>query len=80
MDQHSVRKTYKYKLLPTPEQERTLATVVWRCRELYNAGLQERKAVWEKRRVSVTFAMQSAQLPAIKAVSPEYCEINAQVL
>jgi putative transposase len=57
-----------------------LQTVVWRCRELYNAGLQERKAAWEKRRVSVSFAMQSAQLPAIKAVRPEYHEINAQVV
>src|SRR5215469_857294 len=82
MDQQraSVRKTYKYKLLPTPEQERTLAMVVWRCRELYNAGLQERKAAWEKCGVCVTFAMQSAQLPAIKEVRPEYREINAQVL
>jgi hypothetical protein len=26
MEQQSVRKTFKYKLLPTPEQERTLAT------------------------------------------------------
>jgi putative transposase len=76
----SVRKTFKYKLLPTPEQEQALATVVWRCRELYNAGLQERKAAWEQCGVSVSFAMQSAQLPAIKEVRPEYHEINAQVL
>jgi putative transposase len=80
MEQRCVRKTCKYQLLPTPEQARTLATVVWRCRELYNAGLQEHKAAWEKRGVSVTFAMQSAQLPAIKEVRPEYHEINAQVL
>jgi putative transposase len=80
MEHQSVRKTYKYKLLPTPEQQRTLETVVWRCRELYNAGLQERRAAWEQCRVSVTFAMQSAQLPAIKEVRPEYNDINAQVL
>jgi putative transposase len=80
MEQQRVRKTFKYRLLPTPEQERTLATVLWRCRELYNAGLQERKAAWEKCRVSVTFAMQSAQLPAIKEVRPEYRDIHAQVL
>ena len=53
----SVRKTFKYKLMPTPEQEQALATVVWRCRELSNAGLEERKAAWEKRGVTVTFAM-----------------------
>ncbi len=80
MEQQRVRKTFKYQLMPTPEQERTLATVVWRCRELYNAGLEERKAAWERCHLSVTFAMQSAQLPAIKEVRPEYNEINAQVL
>jgi putative transposase len=66
--------------MPTPEQERTLATVVWRCRELYNAGLQERTAAWERRRVCVRFATQSAQLTAIKVVRPEYRDIHAQVL
>ena len=33
------RKTYKYTLQPTAEQEATLAFVVRRCRELYNAAL-----------------------------------------
>jgi putative transposase len=80
MEPQSGRKTFKYKLMPTPEQERTLETVVWRCRELYNAGLEERKAAWQRCRVGVSFAMQSAQLPAIKQVRPEYREINAQVL
>jgi putative transposase len=80
MGQQSVRKTFKYKLMPTPEQEQALETVVWRCRELYNAGLEERKAAWEKCGVTVNFAMQSAQLPAIKEVRPEYRDINAQVL
>ena len=80
MEQPRVRKAYKYQLLPTPKQERTLATVVWRCRELYNAGLQARKAAWEQCRVCVSFAMQSAQLPAIKEVRPEYRDLNAQVL
>jgi putative transposase len=74
------RKTFKYKLLPTPKQKQALAAVLFRCRELYNAGLQERTAAWERCRISVTFAMQLAQLPAIKEVRPEYNEINAQVL
>src|SRR5215472_16333078 len=80
MEEQCVRTTFPYQLLPTPEQERTLATGVWRCRELYNAGLQERKAAWEKCRVCVSFTMQSAQLPAIKEVRPEYRDINTQVL
>ena len=82
MEHHTntIRKTFKYRLTPTPDQEQALETVLWRCRELYNAGLEERKAAWQKCGVSVNFAMQSAQLPGIKAVCPEYRDINAQVL
>ena len=39
MNEQTVRKTFKYKLMPTPEQERAMAFVVRRCRELYNAAL-----------------------------------------
>jgi putative transposase len=80
MDQQRVRKTFKYQLMPSPEQQRAMESVLWRCRELYNAGLEERKTAWEKCRVCVSFAMQSAQLPAIKEVRPEYRDLNAQVL
>jgi putative transposase len=77
---HTVRKAFKYKLTPSPAQAQVLEEVLWRCRELYNAGLEERKAAWEKCHVSVNFAMQSAQLPGIKGVRPEYRDINVQVL
>jgi putative transposase len=80
MNEQRVRKTFKYKLKPTPDQERALAFVVRRCRELYNAALQERREAWQKCGVTVTEAQQSAQLPAIKEVRPEYRDINAQVL
>jgi putative transposase len=76
----TVCKTFKYKLMPTPQRERALEHVLWRCRELYNAGLEERKTAWEKCHVSVKFTRQSAQLPEIKEVRPEYRDINAQVL
>jgi transposase len=75
-----IRKTFKYKRKPTAEQERALAFVVRRCRELYNAALEERKEAWEQCGVSVTVASQSAQLPAIKEVRPEYRDIHSQVL
>jgi putative transposase len=80
MNEQTVRKTYKYKLKPTSEQEQRMAFVLRRCRELYNAALQERKEAWQKCGVSVTVAQQSTQLPAIKEVRPEYRDINAQVL
>ncbi|HEX9414469.1 MAG TPA: transposase [Ktedonobacterales bacterium] len=80
MQQPTVRKTFKYKLQPTAEQEGTLAFVVRRCRELYNAGLQERRDAWQKCGVSITAGSQSAQLPEIKDVRPEYRDIHSQVL
>jgi transposase len=80
MEQQPLRRTFTYQLLPTPTQEQTVAAVVWRCRELYNASLEERKTAWEQCGVSVTFAMQSAQLPAIKEVSSDYPELNAQAV
>ncbi len=76
----TVRKTYQYKLKPTPEQELAMAFVVRRCRELYNAALQERKEAWEKCGVGVTEAQQSAQLPEVKEARPEYRDIHSQVL
>jgi putative transposase len=78
--QVTVRKTYKYKLQPTAEQKGTLAFVLRRCRELYNAGLQERREAWKKRGISITAAGQSAQLPEIMDVRPEYRDVHSQVL
>jgi len=80
MDEQTVSKTFKYKLKPTPEQERAMVFVVRHCRELYNAAVQERKEAWQKCGVNITVAQQSTQLPDIKEVRPEYREINAQVL
>jgi putative transposase len=68
-------------LLPTATQERPLAFVVRRWRELYNTALQERREAWQQCRVSITRASQRAQLPAIKAVRPEkYHDLHSQVL
>jgi transposase len=80
MVHQSVRKTYKYKLRPTPLQARTLETVLWHCRMLYNTALEERKTDWERYRVSVNYYQQKAELPDLKAACPEYAEVNAQVL
>jgi putative transposase len=80
MDEQTVRKTFKYKLNPTPEQEQALEFILRRCRELYNAALQERRDAWHKCGVSITVAGQSAQLPAVKDVRPDYRDIHSQVL
>jgi len=76
----TVRKTFKYKLMPTPDQERALDLVLWRCRTLYNTAVEERKTAWERRGVSVSYYQQKAELPDLKAACPDYAEVNAQVL
>jgi putative transposase len=80
MEPLTVRKSFKYKLQPTAEQEGRMAFVLRRCCELYNAALQERQDAWQKCAVSITAAGQSAQLPEIKDVRPEYQAIHSQVL
>jgi putative transposase len=80
METTVVHKTFKYKLSPTPQHVRTMAFVLRRCRELYNAALQERRDAWRKCHKSVTAARQSAELPAIKVVRPEYHDVHSQVL
>jgi putative transposase len=81
MDEPSaVRKTFQDQLQPAPEPERALAVVVRRGRELSTAAREERRDAWAKGGVSVSVAGQSAELPGVKAVRPEYRDIHSQVL
>jgi len=74
-----VRRAYQYRLYPTAAQAAGLDTVLWRCRELYNACLGERIEA-HKHGVSVNLYSQKRQLPGIKEVRPEYKLLNSQVL
>src|SRR5215469_15074057 len=76
----SVRKTYKEKLRPTPHQERQLEAVLWRCRTLYNAGLEHRITAWQRCHVSVSRYDQEAELKDIRAEMPELAAIHSHVL
>jgi len=68
----SVRITYRYRLVPTPQQEQTLETVQWRCRTLYNVALEQRKTWWQRGQgIGATYSQQKAELPALKAACPE---------
>jgi hypothetical protein len=46
MDEQTVHKIFKYRLKPTPEQERAMAFVLRPRRELYKAALEERREAW----------------------------------
>ncbi len=76
----TVRKTFKEKLRPTPAQEQALDAMLWRCRELYNAGLEQRKTAWERCHVSISRYEQEAELKDIRAEFPEYTAIHSHIL
>src|SRR3972149_4102086 len=75
-----LRKTYRFRLYPTAAQRDVLDGQLRLCCELYNAALQERRDAWRMARVSVRFAGQSAQLPAIKVDRPDVAGVYSQVL
>lgn len=62
---------YKYRLYPTKKQAVRLQEVLDRCRQLYNAALQERKDAYKMCGVSIGYNQQVAQLPDIKEIRPE---------
>src|SRR6516225_2377850 len=80
MEQQGIRKTFKFKLKPSPEQERVFDRTLMLCRHVYNAAIGERREAWRKCGVSVNYYQQKAELPGIKAEMPEYGEVHSQVL
>jgi putative transposase len=76
----TVRKTYQEKLRPTPQHERQLEAILWRCRTLYNTALEQRITLWKQRSVSVTRYQQEAELKTLRANLPEYAAIHSHVL
>jgi putative transposase len=80
MEQQCIRKSFKYKLKPTPDQEWLLDRTLTLCRHVYNAAVGERREAWRMRGITVTYYQQKAELPEIKAAMPEYSEVHSQVL
>jgi putative transposase len=76
----NVHRAYQYRLYPTPAQEAALTWTLDRCRELYNAGLEERRGAYRTGGILINSTIQQRQLPGVKNVRPEYKHIGSQVL
>jgi putative transposase len=74
------RKTFKYRLYPTAKQEQTLLFFLRRCHDLYNAGLEQRKAYYQMRHNSLSCYTQINELPDLKRAYPAYREVPSHVL
>ena len=74
-----MRKTFRYRIYPTKKQEKTLDATIEECRELYNAGLEERISAYKIAHKSISFYEQQNQLPAIKKELGTLQGIHSQV-
>src|SRR5260370_35757523 len=74
-----VRKTFKYRLYPTKQQQRLLEQQLEECRWLYNHLLAARRAAWEQRGESLRLYDQHGDLPALKAERPLRAGVRSQV-
>ncbi len=80
LEEPAARKSYRYALRPTPEQERALERTLLRSRHLDNAAVGERRAAWRKCGVSVSYPQHKAELPDIKEAPPEYGAVHRRVV
>lgn len=58
--------SYKYRVEPNKAQRAMLAEMLADFCDLYNAGLQQRCEAYQRRGVSITYKMQSAELRAVR--------------
>lgn len=75
-----IRKSYKFRIYPTRAQVKTLEMTLDLCRELYNAGLQERRDAWKLNKVNIFCFDQINQLPEIKKIREDLNSVYSNVL
>lgn len=66
----AMRKTFKYRLLPTAAQRTALRRALDACRWVYNQTLEARQAAWEERGESLSRYDTIRMIPAWKAEQP----------
>lgn len=74
-------KAYRFKIKrPSKTIVQNFEQTLELCRELYNAGLQERRDAWRIERKSINYFIQNKQLPDIKKFRPDIKFVYGQVL
>lgn len=73
-------KAYKFKLRPSPRIACTFERWLDVCRELYNAGLAERREAHKKCGISISYNDQARQLPEVKTLREDIAQVHSQVL
>src|SRR5690606_30167887 len=73
-------RTFKYRLYPTPVQERQMTYVLDVCRHWYNMCLAERKWAWELEQRNVTKAQQEKSGIAYRKAFPQAQIVFSQTM
>lgn len=73
-------RTYRYRLYPTPAQERQMLQVLDVCRSFYNMCLAERKWTWKLEQRSVTKAEQEKTASHYRKTFPQAQVVFSQTL
>jgi putative transposase len=75
-----VRRVYRYRLYPTPAQDRALRGTLALLRELYNAALQERRDAYRATGKSPTCYDQQKRLIEVRQLRPEFADLHTHLL
>jgi len=75
-----MRKTFKYRLLPTAHQKKSLQFSLDACRYVYNQTLGSRKRAWEERKETLSRYDTSNFLPDWKKEKPDLENAHSQCL
>ncbi|MVM35273.1 IS200/IS605 family element transposase accessory protein TnpB [Spirosoma sp. HMF4905] len=73
-------KTYRYKLNPSPSQQRSLVQWLGACRYVYNLSLSYKKTLWEQNKISIGKYEIQKELSAIAKQTPWLGCVNSQTL
>ncbi len=73
-------KTFKYRLYPTPDQEKRMVDTLNTCRVLYNSALIDRQKHYKATGKGLTLTHQEAQLVKDKTNFPALETVHSQVL
>ena len=66
-----MRRTYKYRLYPTHQQNEALDFLLWQGRTLYNAALEQRITTYQETGRGITYPAQWAHFRDVRNANPD---------
>lgn len=72
-------RTFKYPLLPNSRQERVLSGWLELNRQLYNAGLEQRREAYRLRGKTLTYFTQTKELTELRAADERYKTVPVEI-